>query len=520
MLFSSVVFIFMFLPVTLLGFHLTSKIGQRMEFVWLAAASLFFYGYWDAKYLSVLIGSILLNFWFSRLIAGAGDNESVRRLWVFAGVGANLLLLVWYKYFFPTLGFLQSIGLQSPGWVQIALPLGISFFTFTQIAYLIDLSQGAAERQSFLSYTLFVTFFPHLIAGPIIHHSEMMPQFEARTRRGLQLDDMALGMTWFILGLSKKVLIADRFGPIVNSLYAQPGALGATATWIGVLSYFFQLYFDFSGYSDMALGLGRMFSIKFPFNFDSPYKACNIIDYWNRFHMTLTRFLTTYLFNPIALRMNCRRLSMGKKASKNVTRTLEGFSQLVAFPIIITMSLAGIWHGAGLQFMIFGLLHGIYLTTNHAWRVFTPERPRLRSLVPWPVGLALTSTAVLIGQVFFRAHSVGDAVTVLKGLLFLHGGASLAEGPAAGQVPYTSTFLLHPIKAFGALAICFAIVWLLPNTQEILGQTPPRERALVPGLLKRLPWTPNVASAAIIIALFSFCFTLLNASTSFLYFQF
>jgi D-alanyl-lipoteichoic acid acyltransferase DltB (MBOAT superfamily) len=519
MLFSSGVFIFLFLPATLLGFHLASKVGQRAEFAWLAAASLFFYGYWDPKYLFVLIGSILVNFMFSRMIANTVEDEGKCRAWVFAAVAANLLLLGWYKYLFPTLGFLQSIGLQSPGWIEVALPLGISFFTFTQIAYLVDLSQGAAQRQSFVSYVLFVTFFPHLIAGPIIHHSEMMPQFEARSRRGLQLDDITLGLTWFILGLSKKVLIADRFGPVADALYAQPSAYGMAATWIGVLCYAIQLYFDFSGYSDMALGLARMFSIRFPFNFNSPYKARNIIDFWARWHMTLTRWLTAYLYNPISLSINRRRMALGKPISKKAAKTLSGFLELVAFPTLLTIFLAGVWHGAGLQFIVFGVLHGIYLTINHAWRLFASGRPALQRFMPWPVGMALTAAAVLAGQIFFRAANVGDAATVLQGLMHLRDGVSLAQGPTADLVPATSAFLLSPVKAAAGLAVCFSFVWFLPNTQEILGEAP-REAAHNPGILKRLVWTPNFASAAVVIALFAYCFAMLDASTSFLYFQF
>ena len=354
---------------------------------------------------------------------------------LFAAVSANLLLLVWYKYFFPTLTFLQSIGLQSPGWVEVALPLGISFFTFTQIAYLVDLSQGAAQRQGFVSYVLFVTFFPHLIAGPIIHHAEMMPQFEARTRRGLRADDMALGMTWFVLGLSKKVLIADRLGPIADALYAQPSAFGFTAAWIGVLCYAMQLYFDFSGYSDMALGLGRMFSIQFPFNFNSPYKARNIIDFWARWHMTLTRWLTAYLYNPIALSINRRRMALGKKMSKRATKTLVGFFELVALPTLITISSPASGMEPACNSWSSVLLHGIYLTMNHAWRIFTSDRPLLRRLMPWPLGMALTAAAVLVGQVFFRAASVGDAVVVLQSLVHLHGGVALAQWANGGSDP-------------------------------------------------------------------------------------
>ena len=519
MLFSSTVFIYVFLPIVLLGYHLTSKIGRRAEFVWLAAASLFFYAYWDASYLFVLVGSIVVNFWFSRRIEAADEESGRRKIWLVAAIAANILLLVWYKYFFPAVGFLQSIGLQTPDWVAVALPLGISFFTFTQIAYLVDLSQGAAERQSFVSYVLFVTFFPHLIAGPIIHHAEMMPQFEERGRKGLQADDMALGLTWFVLGLSKKVLIADRFGPLADSLYAQPGALGATATWIGVLAYAVQLYFDFSGYSDMALGLARMFSIRFPFNFNSPYKARNIIDFWARWHMTLTRYLTAYLYNPISLHINRRRMAQGRKVSKRALKTPGGFLELVAFPTILTMFLAGIWHGAGFQFMVFGLLHGLYLTINHAWRLAASDRPALQRFMPWPAGMALTAAAVLVGQVFFRAASVSDALTVLGGLLNLHEGAAIANGPMVHMVPTTSTFLLAPTAAALGLAACFLITWLMPNTQEILGQAP-TEAAHNPGILRTARWRVSLASATIVIALFAGCFILLDASTSFLYFQF
>jgi len=380
-LFSSNVFLFLFLPVVLIGYQMLARFGRVAMFSWLSAASLFFYGYWNPKYLFLLLGSIALNFAASRAIVAA-KGERAKSAWLTAAVAANLGLLGWFKYLFPLLGFLHGQGWLARDYGRVLLPLGISFFTFTQIAYLIDLRQEMAEAQDLLSYVLFVTFFPHLIAGPIIHHSEMMPQFTAQRHRSLRADDMAVGTTWFLMGLGKKVLIADRFGAVPDMFYFRPQAFGALATWVGVLCYAMQLYFDFSGYSDMALGLARMFSLTFPVNFNSPYKATNIIDFWQRWHMTLTRYLNLYLYNPMALAMSRRRIQAGKKASKKAQKTLGGFSQLIALPLVATMFLAGVWHGAGLQFILFGLAHAVYLTVNHAWRTFVAEDSKWQRLLP------------------------------------------------------------------------------------------------------------------------------------------
>jgi D-alanyl-lipoteichoic acid acyltransferase DltB (MBOAT superfamily) len=398
----------------------------------------------------------------------------------------------------------------------VLLPLGISFFTFTQIAYLIDLKQEMAEAQDLLSYVLFVTFFPHLIAGPIIHHSEMMPQFAAQRHSGLRADDMAVGTTWFLMGLGKKVLIADRFGPIADSFYYGPHAFGTMATWVGVLSYAIQLYYDFSGYSDMALGLARMFSLTFPVNFNSPYKATNIIDFWQRWHMTLTRYLNLYLYNPLALAMSRRRIKSGKKASKKAQKTLEGFSQLIALPLVTTMFLAGIWHGAGLQFILFGLAHAFYLAVNHAWRTFVAEDSPWQKLLPAPVGVALTFSCVLVGQVFFRAASASSAFYVLGTLVGLHHGGGL---DAFQGLHSSSRFANHGPQAALYIAIAFAIFWALPNTQEILGQVEETERnpSVAGGWLR---WQPNLLWALVLILLTAVTMPFINASTSFLYFQF
>jgi len=515
MLFSSNVFIFFFVPVALIGYQLLGRFGRRAVFGWLSLVSLFFYGYWNPKYLFLLGGSILLNFIGARVIARVSSERAKTTALVFAITG-NILLLFWFKYLFPLLHYFHGVGWLSRDYGSVILPLGISFFTFTQIAYLIDLRQGEAEPQSLLSYTLFVTFFPHLIAGPIIHHAEMMPQFNAQRHRGLRADDMAVGTTWFLLGLSKKVLIADTFGPIADRLYFDPHRFGAQATWVGMLAYGVQLYFDFSGYSDMALGLARMFSITFPVNFNSPYKSTGIIEFWQRWHMTLTRYLNLYLFNPMALSMSRRRVRLGKKVSKKAQRTFPGFSQLIALPVLITFFLAGIWHGAGMQFILFGLAHGVFLTVNHAWRVFVPQDSKLQKLLPTPVSVAITFACALAGNVFFRARSARDAFYVFGTLIGLHHGESLA---GFAGIQSRSNFALHPTHVWFALAAMFTICWAFPNTQEILGQVDESERTRSLGM-NLLRWRPNFLWASAMLILTAAALSYMYASTSFLYFQF
>ncbi len=336
MLFNSYEFLFYFLPATLLGYVVACRLGRGAVIGWLALASIFFYGYWKPAFLVLLAVSILLNFTCSLLILKMTDRVKWKRLVLGGGIAANLLLLGYYKYFFPLLNFLHGHGIGGKEWPGVLLPLGISFFTFTQIGYLIDLSQGSAERQSFIDYVLFVTFFPHLIAGPILHHSEIMPQFTAE-RHQVNLSDLAVGCTWFVMGLFKKVAIADVMAKTADPAFGNPGSLTFLHAWGGLLSYALQLYFDFSGYSDMALGLARMFSIEFPLNFDSPYKAKNMAEYWQRWHMTLTRYLNLYLYNPISLWVVRRRVAAGKKVSRKVAATPEGFLNMIAFPTMTTM---------------------------------------------------------------------------------------------------------------------------------------------------------------------------------------
>jgi len=271
----------------------------------------------------------------------------------------------------------------------------------------------------------------------------------------------------------------------------------------------------------MALGLARMFSISFPVNFNSPYKAQNIIDFWQRWHMTLSRYLGVYLYNPIAMAISRKRIKNGKKINRRATKSVEGFTTMIAFPLLSTMFLAGMWHGAGMQFIVFGVLHGIYLAINHGFRTFVPEESRLHKLIPSFVGVLLTFGAVLIGQIFFRANSVRDALYVLGTLLGFHGrGSALRDIPVAiSGMPVYSRFLLHPAGATVALMGCFFIVWALPNTQEILNQL---EKGVTrhSSLLPHLYWKPNVAWTTGLCIVLIASLMLISESTSFLYFQF
>jgi D-alanyl-lipoteichoic acid acyltransferase DltB (MBOAT superfamily) len=505
MLFNSPQFLLCFLPAVLLGFAVLSRLGRSAVVSFLSLASLVFYAYWRPAFLPLLLGSIAVNFVCSQLIWRYRERPRLQKAVLLSGIVANLGTLAYFKYLFPFLHFVNdTLGLQATIG-NVILPLGISFFTFTQIGYLIDLAQDEAQPQDLISYTLFVTFFPHLIAGPIIHHREIMPQFAAGRDFRLKWNDLALGLTWFVLGLCKKVLIADHLAPYADGVFAHTAGLGFADAWLGTLNYSLQLYFDFSGYSDMAVGLARMFSITLPLNFDSPYKAGSVIEFWSRWHMTLTRYLTLYVYNPFSMWINRRRASAGRPNSRKASRTLSGFVEMVALPTMTTMFVAGVWHGAGFQFLVFGVLHGLYLTLNHAWRIFRKDGAVLTRIVNWhPVSVALTFLAVLVGQVFFRAASTPDALTLLGGLCGFNG----AVGPT------------HPLHSWHAYLVflLFPVVWLCPNTQEILGQA--KARAAVFFGSGFTEWQPNWAWAGGIGAMLVAVLWYLTEPSTFLYFQF
>ncbi len=521
MLFNSYIFLFGFLPLTLIGYQIAAHWHRRAVVIWLSLASLAFYGYWRPAYLILLCASVLFNYVAGAMISRRIPNRVPSQVLLGLAITVNLVALCYYKYLFPLLNFIGSYQRSPMHWNNVFLPLGISFFTFTQIAYLVDLQQGEAVQQDLGSYTLFATFFPHLIAGPILHHAEIMPQFQQERDYRLRLEDVTVGFSWFILGLCKKVLLADRFALAADPAYAATAGIHALGAWVGILSYTLQIYFDFSGYSDMALGLARMFSIDFPLNFSSPYKSASIIDFWQRWHMTLTRYINSYLYNPLSLAVTRRRAARGKKISRKAMATPGGFFSMIAWPTGVSLFLAGVWHGAGLQFVVFGLLHAVYLTVNQAWRIFRPNRPEsLFQRNPLARGFShgarvlLTFAAVVLAQVFFRASSAGSAMAMVAGALGLH--RHLSAGTA-------SPAYAPRISELGPIAVGLAIVWLLPNTQQILLRFKPALELTTAdkteGVLHFL-WRPTVAWGVCLGLTFFAVLVKMQNPTSFLYFQF
>jgi D-alanyl-lipoteichoic acid acyltransferase DltB (MBOAT superfamily) len=521
MLFNSYTFIFLFMPLALAGYEIASRFNQRAVVIWLGVASLVFYGWWQPALLVLLVGSVMLNYTAAALISRQIPNRVRPDLLLYGAVSLNLLLLGYYKYFVPSMNFFSTAFGLSNHWAAIALPLGISFFTFTQIAYLIDLEKGHGEHHDFPSYLLFVTFFPHLIAGPILHHREMMPQFHREPRR-LNLSDLTVGVTWFVLGLAKKALIADTFADTVSPIFGYHGSLPTWMAWIGTESYMLQLYFDFSGYSDMALGLARMFSIDFPLNFNSPYKSRSVIESWQRWHMTLGRYIFAYIYNPVTRKMREWRLRHGKRMTRQDRAQVGTFVLVVALPMMFTMFIAGIWHGAGVQFMVFGLIHGLYLSGNNAWRQFrrkrspdAPEPGPLVAKIRRCLATVVTYFLFLLSLTFFRADSYSHAVSLLAAMFGFH---HAAPAGTLNELPYIGVK-----RAVLQILAGMAIVWGLPNTQQILTRFKPSlqktawDQTNVP---KPLIWSPSMGWAVGVGVLFFLVLVELQEPSTFLYFQF
>nr|WP_282432077.1 MBOAT family protein [Thermincola ferriacetica] len=355
---------------------------------WLAFCSVFFYSWWNIANLPILSGSILFNY-FTGSILTKSSSTVRKKIALIVGITINLLLLGYYKYANFLIANINAVTGSRFSPLYVILPLGISFFTFTQIAYLVDAYRGEAKEYSFINYVLFVTFFPHLIAGPIIHHKEMMPQFASLRGKVLNWKNISNGLFLFAVGLVKKVLIADSLAH-----WANPGfkamSLTMVEAWATALSYTFQLYFDFSGYTDMAIGLSLFFNIQLPQNFNSPYKSASIIEFWRRWHMTLSRFLRDYLYIPLG--GSCRGL----------------FRKCIN--LVITMTLGGLWHGAAWTFVIWGFLHGVALVINHLWRT-------IGFRMHWLPGRILTFFFVTATWVIFRAENLPQALVVLKGMI-------------------------------------------------------------------------------------------------------
>ena len=501
MLFSSYAFLFQFLPVVALAFAAARRYSPRCGILVLACASLIFYAAWKPIYLLLLVASIGFNFWLGLKMADPLRRRRIGTL----GVALNLVALCYFKYtnfLFDSLTTLTGTPLP---FVNVILPLGISFFTFQQIAYLVDVMRGAKVERDLFSYTLFVSFFPHLIAGPLVHHAEMIPQFK-RGRTGRSAVLAARGLAIFAAGLFKKVVIADNLAQFVTPVFAHLDAGGGVTTewaWLATLAYSLQIYFDFSGYSDMAVGLALLFGIRLPVNFRSPYKATSIIEFWRRWHITLSRFLRDYLYIPLG----GNRLGEYRRYSN----------------LLLTMLLGGLWHGAGWNFFVWGGLHGIYLCINHLWRAWRGDSapaPAAVSMATKMVCWAVTFFAVVIAWVFFRAKTAAGAWQMLGSLFGFEAGSSAYASPGILRVMDLPVLVGgDTLLVIGGCAVALALLIALglPNVPQLFRYREYRH-APEPGAF--VQWRPNAAWALFTALAFAISLFGMWQRLEFLYFQF
>ncbi|WP_431688573.1 MBOAT family O-acyltransferase [Hahella sp. NBU794] len=518
MLFNSNEFLFVFLPLSLLLFYLARRaLGKRPAFIVLFILSLGFYGWWEWRYLPLLIGSLATNLWIAERIRTRKQRSDL-----VVGLCFNLGLLAVFKY----LGFIEGniealFGIELD-WPKLALPIGISFYTFQQIAFLVDVARSDSDEATDPArYGLFVSFFPQLIAGPIVHHKEMMNQFEAPPSNDKLMRLAAVGLAIFAIGLAKKTMIADPLGAFATPFFARAtegGDIHFFIAWAAALAYTFQIYFDFCGYSEMAIGLAMLFGVKLPANFNSPYKSRSIIDFWRRWHMTLSRFLRDYLYFPLG--------------GGRVSRWRRYIN------LMIVMLVGGLWHGASWTFVIWGGLHGSYLMINHGWRAIA-DKPMLKPLKGLISNLSLPITffAVVIAWVVFRAESFDAAMAFYNAMFGFHGLSAPEEFRPLVEAlglqnsvflfaeNYRTDFYMGLIWTFGAAVIAF----FAPSTLELLRSERPTadfdeiERSLpaprryLPSLVSMRAWSSIVVGVLLYISLRA-----INAAaeTEFLYFQF
>lgn len=513
MLFDSYIFIFAFLPACLFMYAVLTKFRRyNYALSWLVLASLFFYGWWNPPYLILLLLSISVNFAIGSILRYRADKRLQNSLLLYSGVTLNLLFIGYFKYAYFFISNINHFVSQPIPFDPIILPLGISFFTFQKIAFLVDASRGEIKEFRFLDYCLFVTFFPQLIAGPIVQHKQIIPQLSNHSDLKVTSDNFSIGLTIFFIGLFKKILLADSVAVYANVAFdaATTGVLLTFwESWLGAIAYALQLYFDFSGYSDMAIGLAYLFGIKLPLNFYSPYKATSIIDFWHRWHMTLSVFLRDYLYIPLG----------GNRKGP--------FRRYVN--LILTMLLGGLWHGANWTFVLWGLMHGLYLTVNHLWRwLFGSVR------LPKVACQLVTLMAVIVAWVPFRADNIHVASSMLHSMFSLERVSlpsrlvtqfsfiqewATSLGLNSGGMFYNG--LINWYEGLIWIAALLSIALLVPNTFQWMARYFPVSGKLPESSVPaKVQWQPSTAWAALLALVMLVSVMLISEESEFLYFQF
>jgi D-alanyl-lipoteichoic acid acyltransferase DltB (MBOAT superfamily) len=543
MLFNSTEFLFAFLPVILAGFYLLGSISRTSAIRWLILASLVFYAWWRPVNVLIIAPSIVINYIIARFLLKLNEGKGspgFSRAVLLLGISFNVIFLGVFKYTDFVTGTINDVLGANLVLRHIILPLGISFITFQKIAFLVDVQAGKVKSFTFQDYCTFVLFFPQLIAGPIVHYREMMPQFHAVSCR-FDRENFAVGLTLLSFGLFKKVMLADKIALLVTPIYQQSATQGGTSflmAWMAAIGFTLQIYFDFSGYTDMALGLARFFGIRLPQNFDSPLRASSVIDFWLRWHMTLTRFLTAYIYNPLQLCLTRRRLAKGLRGFGGANPEFGAFVTLLMFPTILTMFVSGLWHGAGYGFIVWGLLHGVYLTINHGWRVVSARLWSDRksyNRVMKPVGWVLTFVAVTAAMVFFRATTVTSAIDIVKGLLGLNGIAlPRALLDQSGQlsaalhrlgVSAAQSWSVGDFAKLGAwIVVLMFIALAFPNTLEMLSRYEPalgvKPRPTKAWIGQALEWNASLLWAIVVSGIAAIAIVSIGGPSEFLYWQF
>ena len=544
MLFNSDQFLFAFLPITLVGFFALGTVSRMWALRWIIFVSLLFYAWWRPLNVLLIAPSILINFALARTLQRLSEDERGRRtsrLVLLLGIAFNIAFLGYFKYIDFGRSTINDIFGTNLVLTHIILPLGISFITFQKIAFLVDVHAKRVRQFTLQDYALFVLFFPQLIAGPIVHYREMMPQFHSASCR-FNKENFAVGLTLLSFGLFKKVVLADHIATLVTPIYSEAASgneVSLLPAWAAAVGFTLQIYFDFSGYSDMALGLARFFGIRLPQNFYSPLKASSIIDFWLRWHMTLTRFLTAYIYNPLTLWLTRQRAAKGRPGLAGSKTTIGAFIYLLMFPILLTMFVSGLWHGAAYGFVVWGLLNGFYLATNHAWRLIRPQLWSDRQSYGrfmQPLGRLLTFTSVAVAMVFFRSPTLTSAIDLMKGLIG-HNGVALPQaifdhlGPVAGWLHRGGVASVDS-ELWSGQEFTRMVMWIFalmlialacPNTLQILARYEPAlgVKPLTSNFAgRRIEWNPCLPWAIGMSIVTAIGIFFVGGESEFLYWQF